>query len=289
MDQNKPNFDISSSPSPARKTAGFVMFLVAILMGNFYLYSKIKRSEVDAYTLQQRLEEKLGRLEKNSSYHLGNAQQEIQQLRSDLGEARVEAAKKAKAEARRYTSRLSKNVASHQRTNQEALMGEIRGVQEMAAATGAKVGAVEGEITSVKKEMAEAQSQIDSTDSVLKLTKDELQVMREWVSSNSSEIGQLRDFNERTYLTFRLPKSGKMYKIGGVLMRLRKTEPKRHRFSIELLADDRKMVKKDHYVNEPLQFYVGDSKRPYEIVMTSVRKEEVMGFLATPKIQMARR
>ena len=289
MDQNKPNFDISSSPSPARKTAGFVMFLVAILMGNFYLYSKIKRSEVDAYTLQQRLEEKLGRLEKNSSYHLGNAQQEIQQLRSDLGEARVEAAKKAKAEARRYTGRLSKNVASHQRANQEALMGEIRGVQEMAAATGAKVGAVEGEITSVKEEIAEAKSQVDSTDSVLKLTKDELQVMSEWVSSNSSEIGQLRDFNERTYLTFRLPKSGKMYKIGGVLMRLRKTEPKRHRFSIELLADDRKMVKKDHYVNEPLQFYVGDSKRPYEIVMTSVRKEEVMGFLATPKIQMARR
>ena len=289
MDQNKPNFDISSSPSPARKTAGFVMFLIAILMGNFYLYSKIKRSEVDAYTLQQRLEEKLGRLEKNSSYHLGNAQQEIQQLRSDLDEARGEAAKKAKAEARRYTGRLSKNVASHQRANQEALMGEIRGVQEMAAATGAKVEAVEGEITSVKEEMAEAQSQIDSTDSVLKLTKDELQVMSGWVSSNSSEIGQLRDFNERTYLTFRLPKSGKMYKIGGVLMRLRKTEPKRHRFSIELLADDRKMVKKDHYVNEPLQFYVGDSKRPYEIVMTSVRKEEVMGFLATPKIQMARR
>ena len=80
-----------------------------------------------------------------------------------------------------------------------------------------------------------------------------------------------------------------MYKIGDVLMRLRKTEPKRHRFSIELLADDRKMVKKGHYVNEPLQFYVGDSKRPYEIVMTSVRTDEVRGFLATPKIQMARR
>ncbi len=124
---------------------------------------------------------------------------------------------------------------------------------------------------------------------MLKLTKDELQVMSEWVSSNSSEIGQLRDFNERSYLTFRLPKSGKLYRIGGVLMRLRKTEPKRHRFSIELLADDRKMVKKDHYVNEPLQFYIGESKRPYEIVMTSVKKDQVMGFLATPKIQMARR
>ena len=151
-------------------------------------------------------------------------------------------------------------------------MGEIRGVQEMAAGTGTKVEAVEGEITSVKEEIAETQSQIVSTDSVLKLTKDELQVMSEWVSSNSSEIGQLRDFNKRTYLTFRLPKSGKLYKIGGVLMRLRRTEPKRHRFSIELLADDRKMIRKGHYVNEPLQFYVGDSKRPYEIVMTSVKK-----------------
>ena len=289
MDKKGPNFDIPSSPSPARKTAGFVMFLIALLMGNFFLYSKIKRSEVNAYTLQQKLEDKLAKIEKNSSYHLGNAQQEIQQLRSDLDEARAEAAKKAKAEARRYTDRLSKNVASHQRSNQEALMGEIRGVQEMATSTDGKLEAVEGEISSVRQEIAEAKSQIDSAGSVLKLTKDELQVMSEWVSSNSSEIGRIRDFNERSYLSFRLPKSGKMYKIGGVLMRLRKTEPKRHRFSVELLADDRKMVKKDHYVNEPLQFYVGDSKRPYEIVMTSVRKDEVMGFLATPKIQMARR
>ena len=289
MDKKGPNFDIPSSPSPARKTAGFVMFLIVLLMGNFFLYSKIKRSEVDAYTLQQKLEDKLAKIEKNSSYHLGNAQQEIQQLRSDLDEARTEAAKKAKAEARRYTDRLSKNVASHQRSNQEALMGEIRGVQEMATGTDGKVEAVAGEISSVRQEIAEAKSQIDSADSVLKLTKDELQVMSEWVSSNSSEIGQLREFNERSYLTFRLPKNGKMYKIGGVLMRLRKAEPKRHRFSVELLADDRKMVKKDHYVNEPLQFYVGDSKRPYEIVMTSVRTDEVRGFLATPKIQMARR
>jgi len=289
MDQNKPNFDIPSSSSPARKTAAFVVFLITLLVGNVYLYSKIKRSEVDAYTLQQKLEDKLAKLEKNSSYHLGNAQQEMQQLRSDLDEARTEAAKRAKAEARRYTDRLSKNVASHQRTNQEALMGEIRGVQEMVVGTGAQVEAVEGKITSVKDEIAETKSRLDSTDSVLNLTKDELQVMSEWVSSNSSEIGQLRDFNERTYLTFRLPKSGKMYKIGGVLMRLRKTEPKRHRFSIELLADDRKMVKKDHYVNEPLQFYIGDLKKPYEIVMTSVKKDQVMGFLATPKIQMARR
>ena len=289
MDKKGPNFDIPSSPSPARKTAGFVMFLIVLLMGNFFLYSKIKRSEVDAYTLQQKLEDKLAKIEKNSSYHLGNAQQEIQQLRSDLDEARTEAAKKAKAEARRYTDRLSKNVASHQRSNQEALMGEIRGVQEIATGTDGKVEAVAGEISSVRQEIAEAKSQIDSADSVLKLTKDELQVMSEWVSSNSSEIGQLREFNERSYLTFRLPKNGKMYKIGGVLMRLRKAEPKRHRFSVELLADDRKMVKKDHYVNEPLQFYVGDSKRPYEIVMTSVRTDEVRGFLATPKIQMARR
>ena len=289
MDKKGPNFDIPSSPSPARKTAGFVMFLIALLMGNFFLYSKIKRSEVDAYTLQQKLEDKLAKIEKNSSYHLGNARQEIQQLRSDLDEARTEAAKKAKAEARSYTDRLSKNVASHQRTNHEALMGEIRGVQEMAAGADGKIEAVEGEISSVRQEIAEAKSQIDSADSVLDLTKEELQVMSEWVSSNSSEIGRLRDFNERTYLTFRLPKNGKLYKIGDVLMRLRKTEPKRHRFSIELLADDRKMVMKDHYLNEPLLFYVGDSKRPYEIVMTSVKKDQVMGFLATPKIQMARR
>ena len=64
-------YDIPSSSSPARKTVAFVVFLITLLVGNVYLYSKIKRSEVDAYTLQQKLEDKLAKLEKNSSTFRG--------------------------------------------------------------------------------------------------------------------------------------------------------------------------------------------------------------------------
>jgi hypothetical protein len=46
--------------------------------------------------------------------------------------------------------------------------------------------------------------------------------------------------------------------------------------------------KKDRTINEPVQFYVARSqKQPYEIVINEIRKDQVSGYLATPKITEA--
>jgi hypothetical protein len=41
--------------------------------------------------------------------------------------------------------------------------------------------------------------------------------------------------------------------------------------------------KKDRNINEPLQFYVSNSL--YEIVVNTVSKDNVVGYLSTPKYQ----
>jgi hypothetical protein len=41
--------------------------------------------------------------------------------------------------------------------------------------------------------------------------------------------------------------------------------------------------KKDRNVNEPLQFYV--SKSLYEVVVNTVGKDQIAGYLSTPKYQ----
>jgi len=49
-------------------------------------------------------------------------------------------------------------------------------------------------------------------------------------------------------------------------------------------ADDRAIVKKDKTVGEPVIFYVGNSRMgPYEIVVFKVNKDQITGYLSTPK------
>jgi hypothetical protein len=52
------------------------------------------------------------------------------------------------------------------------------------------------------------------------------------------------------------------------------------------MADDKRTEKKDRNVNEPLQFYV--SKSLYELVVNSVGKNTISGYLSSPKFQTAR-
>jgi hypothetical protein len=69
---------------------------------------------------------------------------------------------------------------------------------------------------------------------------------------------------------------------------LKKTDPKRNKYTIEVLADDKTTEKKDRTVNEPVQFYTLKAKQPYEIVVNSVKKDQIVGYLATPKDQVSR-
>ena len=48
-------------------------------------------------------------------------------------------------------------------------------------------------------------------------------------------------------------------------------------------ADDKRVEKKDRTVNEPLQFYV--AKSLYQVVVLSVGKDQISGYLQTPKYQ----
>ena len=47
---------------------------------------------------------------------------------------------------------------------------------------------------------------------------------------------------------------------------------KRNRFSLDVLADDKRVEKKDKTINEPVQFYTSKARQPYEIVVNTVSK-----------------
>ena len=70
---------------------------------------------------------------------------------------------------------------------------------------------------------------------------------------------------------------------------MKKTDPKKNKYTVEVMADDKLTEKKDRNINEPVQFYTAKGGHiPYELVINQVQKNMIVGYLATPKEQVAR-
>jgi hypothetical protein len=80
-----------------------------------------------------------------------------------------------------------------------------------------------------------------------------------------------------------LNKGGKPTPLSGVSLELRKADPKHSRYTLLVEADDKKIEKKDKGLNEPVQFYTGKNPMLYEVVVNTINKNQIVGYLATPK------
>ena len=57
---------------------------------------------------------------------------------------------------------------------------------------------------------------------------------------------------------------------------------------MDVRADDKLVEKRDKSINEPVQFYTARAHQPYELVVNEVKKDKVIGYLATPKVTVSR-
>jgi len=114
-------------------------------------------------------------------------------------------------------------------------------------------------------------------------------VMSRLIATNSKDLAALRELGERNYFEFDLKKPEMTRKIGDVTLVLKKSDPKRNRYTVEVLADDKRVEKRDKGINEPVQLYVSNSRQPYEIVVNQIGKDQIVGYVSTPKVKLARR
>jgi hypothetical protein len=98
----------------------------------------------------------------------------------------------------------------------------------------------------------------------------------------------LRELGERNYAEFTINKSKQFTRVADVSIELKKADPKKNKFTISITTDDITVEKKDRTVNEPIQFLTKKARQPYEIVVNSVKKDTITGYLATPKVMTGR-
>jgi hypothetical protein len=265
--------------------------VIALLAAIIILFVQIDRLGKDLTKLRETTAAEIASVREASSVTTASNRRSLDTLREELEAARRQAAMavgQAKTEALNRAETLAKRLEEEQKRQQREVASRISEVKQATTETAARVGEVSTDVGAVKSEVAATKAELDKTIAELKRVNGDMGVMSGLIATNSKELGALRALGDRNYFEFNLKKQKQFQKIGDIAVKLNRTDQKRNRFTIELIADDKKVEKKDRNINEPLQFYVARARQPYEMVINEVKKDQIVGYLATPKVQATR-
>jgi chromosome segregation ATPase len=242
-----------------------ILFAVALFL-IFDLRGRVKFLEANA--VQQSAETKVI----EDKLHLTNRNVEagMEALGSKVGMTQEELARRTselKAQQERAAAQLA---AEQQATNKE-----VANVNTAVSGVKTELGGAQSDIASTRSDLAATRAKLESTIGDLNLHSG-------LIAKNHDELEFLKHKGDRNYFEFKLKRKLRS-PISTVSLELKRTDPKKSRFTLNVYADDHTIEKKDRTLGEPLQFYTGRDKQLYEVVVFNVGKEEISGYLATPK------
>lgn len=265
--------------------------VLALLAANVYLFFQLDKTKTEVSALRASVDREFSSVKETSNVSSQAQKRYVQELKDELEQARRQAsvaAGQAKADAERRAIELTSKLERETRQAQQQISQEIGQVKEVATTATAKIGEVSTEVGNVKTEVANTKTELDKTIGDLKRVRGDLGEQSGLIATNGKELQALKALGERNYYEFRIAKSKTASKVGDVMLMLKKTDPKKNKFTVELTFDDKKMEKKDKTLNEPLQFYTTKARQAYEIVVNEIGKDVIAGYLATPKVSSAR-
>jgi chromosome segregation ATPase len=173
---------------------------------------------------------------------------------------------------------------------QKATLAQTAKLQREQKATEQQVGAVQTDVSAVKSDVGGVKTDVASTQADLADTKTQLTrvmgdagVMSGLIATNHDQLEQLKHKGDRNYYEFTLNKGSAPQNVGTIKLQLKKVDPKRSKYTLEVSSDDKNIEKKDKNLDEPVQFYSGKTPALFEIVVNNLSKNQVTGYLSTPK------
>ncbi len=286
--------DPNSAPPPAprdRRPGGIVpewlkttvLALLALAVA-YLLYDSRQYQQKNQADLAK-INDELKQLD--SSHRAGEAKiistlkGEISQAQEAVGQTKAElkrTAQQIQSEGQRTKAELSQAISTKADTSQiQAVRTET---DTKIGQVSSEVGGVKNDVVTVKTDLAGAKRDLEGTQRQLVDVRDNLTAA---VAKNSSELSELRRKGERDFFEFEIPKKNQYTKVEDIRLILTKTDPKKGKYSLQVLADDSKLEKRDRTINEPVQFLVGRNRVRYEVVINWVQKDRAGGYLSIPK------
>jgi chromosome segregation ATPase len=275
--------------------------VVALVGASLYQFYEVRQVRGELATTREELMDQISKVHETSTVSSKTNRQSVDSLKAQMDEARRQAsilAGQAKIDASKHADELAEKLEKAQQAEAakvaetaaavSSVSGEVSRVKEDANTTKTRVGEVSTDLASVKTDAAATKAELEKTIADLKSTKGDLGVQSGLIATNGKELAALRALGERNYTEFRLTKEKAPRKVGDVQMRLKAADMKKNRYTIELIADDKLVEKKDKTVNEPVQFMLSRATQPFEIVVNEVKKDMISGYISAPKVQQTR-
>jgi FlaG/FlaF family flagellin (archaellin) len=210
------------------------------------------------------------------------AQEEIAHSNAQMKASLNVLADKAGMNHKELSKKASELQAKERETESRLKADEETTKQQFGAVT-TEVNGVKGEVGKVTADVTDTKNDLAVTKGKLEHAIGDLNKHSELIATSHDELEMLKHRGDRDYFEFTLKKDKDPTHLSIVSLQLKKTDPKKSKFTLYVLAEDKKIEKKDRTINEPLQFYTGRDRALFEVVVNSVDKNTVTGYLSTPK------
>jgi chromosome segregation ATPase len=256
-------------PEPQSNVGKWILIALAIAYvgaSAFFIYDQ--HTKLEKITQDQAASQKqIGDLTKRMQSAEADSETLAQQLgmtKKELNSRAAELQREQLAAAARITAE-----AAEEKKDVNAVAGEV--------------GNVKTDVGGVKTDVAATKASLEATIARLQSTEGDLHVQSGLIANTRGDLEALKHRGDRQYYEFTLLKGSKPQAFSTVALQLKKTDPKRGKYSLDVTADDKTIEKKDRNQSEPVQFYTGREHMLYELVVWTVDKNKVTGYLSTPK------
>ena len=256
-------------PEPQSNVGKWILIAVAVAYvgaSAFFIYdahSKLGKVTQEQTASQKQLADLTKRMQ--------SAEADSETLAQQVGMTKKELASRA-SELQRQQQAASARLAA-QAAEEKRDVGAVAG----------EVGNVKTDVGGVKTDVAATKASLESTIAQLQHTIGDLGVQSGLIANTRSDLEALKHKGDRQYYEFSLLKGAQPQAFSTVALQLKKTDPKRGKYTLNVTADDKTIEKKDKNQSEPVQFYTGREHMLYELVVWSVDKNKITGYLSTPK------
>ncbi len=266
------SYHYENTGTPRWITVLFGVLFVALAATAFWGYTSETRLSQDLAKTQDQNKTLAAQLaQANSSLadlkgHIEVTEQKVGMTQSELAQARSRAEsirKEQQASAQKFNSQLTEV----QKNSEE------------------KIGAVATDLGGAKKDLESTRSDLEATKGKLERMQGDEGVMSGLIARNHDDLEDLKRRGDRNYYEFTVARTKTAQRVGPVQLSLNKVDPKKNKYTMTVFVDDRSIEKKDKTAGEPVQFYVkgGRGASPYEVVVFDVGKNQITGYLSTPK------
>jgi cell division protein FtsB len=235
------------------------------------------------YSVQIRLQQQLSKNEEQNKILTAQLEQANSRIADLKGQWEVTSQKVGMTQAELADAKSrAEGIRKQQIASDQKLTEQITTAQKESEE---KIGAVATDVTGAKKDIEATRTDLEATKSKLDRATGDMGVMSGLIAKNHDDLEELRRRGDRNYYEFAIQKAKTPQRVGPVQIAVNKTDAKKSKYTMTVLVDDKSIEKKDKTAGEPVQFYVKGSARlaPYEIVVFEVAKNQITGYLSTPK------